>query len=74
MAQSLCSGAFSARQAIRAGTLLATIEQHPDRMGELGVEAALRLLKNEPVPPEIVVQTDLVTAKDLVTSAPAAKP
>jgi ribose transport system substrate-binding protein len=58
----------AARQAIRAGTLHATVEQHPDRMGELGVQAAVRIIRGESVPPEMPVETDLITAATLQTS------
>jgi ribose transport system substrate-binding protein len=55
----------AAQAAIKAGTLYATVEQHPDRMGALGVEYAIKLMKGEPVPPVVPVQTDLITAADL---------
>ncbi len=55
----------AARQAIKAGSLYATIEQHPDKMGELGVEFALKAISGENIPAEIPVPTDLVMAKDL---------
>ena len=55
----------AARQAIKAGRLLATIEQHPDKMGALGVEAARKLLSGEQVPDYIPVPTDLVVAADI---------
>ena len=54
-----------ARQAIAAGTLVATIDQHPALMGARGVEAAVALMAGEPVAPEIAVPTDLVTRRDL---------
>jgi ribose transport system substrate-binding protein len=55
----------AAQQAIKEGKLYATIEQHPDRMGELGVEYAVKLLKGERFPPAIPVETDLITADKL---------
>lgn len=55
----------AAREAIRAGTLHATIEQHPDKMGYLGVEAALAVAKGLSLPPETPVPTDLVTAENV---------
>lgn len=55
----------AAREAIKAGTLHATIEQHPDKMGELGVAAAVAVTKGTALPPETPVPTDLVTAKDV---------
>lgn len=55
----------AAQAAIKAGKLYATIEQHPDRMGEMGVEYALKVLKGETLLPVIPVETDLVTAETL---------
>jgi ribose transport system substrate-binding protein len=55
----------AAQKAIKAGTLFATIEQHPDRMGEMGVEYALKMLKGERFPPVIPVETDLITIDKL---------
>jgi ribose transport system substrate-binding protein len=55
----------SAQEAIKAGALYATIEQHPDRMGELGVEYALKLFKGESLPPIVPVETDLITLETL---------
>lgn len=57
-----------AKQAIRAGSLHATVEQHPDRMGEMGVEYALKLIRGESIAAEVPVETDLVTAKELATT------
>ncbi len=54
-----------ARQAIKAGSLYATVEQHPDRMGELGVETALKVIRGETVPPVVPVPTDLITTANL---------
>lgn len=54
-----------ARQAIAAGTLVATIDQHPALMGARGVEAAVALMAGEPVDSEIAVPTDLVTRQDV---------
>ncbi len=55
----------AAQDAIKAGNLHGTIEQHPDRMGEKGVEVALDLLAGKTVPKEIPIPTDLVTAETL---------
>ncbi len=57
----------AARAALRAGTLHATIERHPELMGRMGVEAALKLIQGESLPPQIDVPTDLVTAETLTT-------
>ncbi len=53
------------KPAILAGRMRATVEQHPDKMGALGVEYAIKLAAGEVVPTEIPVPTDLVTAADL---------
>lgn len=55
----------AAQEAILAGKLDATIEQHPDKMGYMGVENALKAIKGEQIPPEIPVPTDLITAETL---------
>ncbi len=55
----------AAQEAIKAGKLYATIEQHPSLMGQLGVEYAVRMLKGEQIPAIVQVQTDLVTAAEL---------
>ncbi len=55
----------AAQKAIRGGQMHGTIEQHPDLMGEKGVEAALKVLRGESIPKEIAVPTDLVTHETL---------
>jgi ribose transport system substrate-binding protein len=55
----------AAQDAMRAGDLYATIEQHPHMMGERGVEYALKALKGESVPAQVPVPTDLITRADL---------
>jgi len=55
----------AAQENILAGLMAATIEQHPDQMGALGVEHALKAIRGEQVPPEIKVPTDLVTSETL---------
>lgn len=55
----------AARDAIRAGTLYATVEQHPYKMGELGVEYAVKLIKGEDIPEVVPVETDLITAAEV---------
>jgi ribose transport system substrate-binding protein len=54
-----------AQEAILAGKMDATIEQHPDLMGALGVEMALKVIRGEKIEPEIAVPTDLITAETL---------
>ncbi|HOB73665.1 MAG TPA: substrate-binding domain-containing protein [Phycisphaerae bacterium] len=63
----------AAQEAIKAGKLYATIEQHPNFMGQLGVDYAVRLLKGEQIPAIVEVPTDLVTAAELLP-APATAP
>ncbi|GMU24839.1 MAG: D-ribose ABC transporter substrate-binding protein [Phycisphaerae bacterium] len=55
----------AAREAIRAGTLYATVEQHPYKMGELGVEYAVKLINGEDIPEVVPVETDLITAAEV---------
>jgi ribose transport system substrate-binding protein len=55
----------AAQEAILAGKMDATIEQHPDLMGALGVEMAVKAIRGEKIEPEIAVPTDLVTAETL---------
>jgi ribose transport system substrate-binding protein len=50
-----------ARDAIRQGSMVATVAQSPDQMGAMAVENAVKLLKGEPVQPEFVVPIKLVT-------------
>ena len=50
-------------QAVKEGTLAATIAQQPAEMGRLGVETAVKYLKGEEVPEFIPVPLQLVTAE-----------
>lgn len=54
-----------ARAAIQAGQLVATVDQQADQQGYLGVTTALRLLKGEVPPLEILVPARVVTAATL---------
>lgn len=47
-------------KAIQDGSVAATIAQQPDKMGEIGVETALKLAKNENVEKNIAVDLKLV--------------
>lgn len=49
------------RSEMREGRIHATVEQHPERMGEFGVQLAVQALNGEPVPPFIATPVDLVT-------------
>jgi len=53
----------AAQDAIRAGKMHGTIEQHPDRMGYKAVEVAVDLLNGKDVPKEVPTPTDLITAE-----------
>lgn len=55
-----------ARKAIVAGTMAATVAQFPDEMGRVAVEAAVKAIRGEAVPPETSVRIGLIT-KDNVT-------
>jgi len=54
-----------AKTAIRAGQLLATVNQQADRQGYQGVITALELLKGGTPPMEIMVPTQVVTAANV---------
>jgi ribose transport system substrate-binding protein len=54
-----------AKQAIKSGTMVASVAQQPAEMGRLGVEAAVRLLAGESVAAEQRVAISLVTADTL---------
>jgi ribose transport system substrate-binding protein len=58
-------GIKAACDAIRAGKMHASIEQHPDLMGAKAVEVAVDVLAGKKVPKEIPTATDLVTAETL---------
>lgn len=54
-----------ARDAIRQGSMVATVAQSPDRMGAMAVENAVKLLKGEQVQPEFVVPIKLISKENL---------
>jgi ribose transport system substrate-binding protein len=47
--------------AVKAGQLAATVQQRPDLIGKLGVDAAKRLIDGQPVDQRIPVPLTLVT-------------
>ncbi len=49
------------RDAIRQGTMAASVAQHPEEMGRLAVESADRVLRGESVPDYLPVKIELVT-------------
>lgn len=58
-------GIKAAQDAILAGKMHGTIEQHPDVMGAKAVEVAIDLLAGKTVPKEFPTPTDLVTLETL---------
>jgi len=53
-----------ARRALVAGTMEATVAQYPDEMGRVAVETAVRILRGETVPADVVVRIGLVTKEN----------
>jgi ribose transport system substrate-binding protein len=58
-------GISAIREAIRQGSVLATIEQHADQLAVYGIELALKLLKGEIPPADTTTPVDLITAESL---------
>jgi ribose transport system substrate-binding protein len=54
-----------ARQAMRSGWLTASVDQQAGQQGFMGVAYAVRMLKGEKLPADTMLDTRLVTAKDL---------
>jgi len=54
-----------AKQAIQAGQMAVTVDQQPAEQGYLGVIAAVKLLKGEPVAMDLEVETRLLSATTL---------
>ena len=54
-----------AKVAVHHGLLQVTVDQQAAQQGYVGVMTALKLLKGESVPQEVLVDARLVTAKDL---------
>ncbi|MBV8656325.1 MAG: substrate-binding domain-containing protein [Burkholderiales bacterium] len=54
-----------AKRAIRAGDLMATIDQQADKQGYEGIVTALKSIRGEQVPAEIKLDAALVTAQTL---------
>jgi ribose transport system substrate-binding protein len=52
-------------QAVKDGTMLATIAQQPDQMGKTAVETAQKLIKGETVEKTIPVEVTLVTSENV---------
>ena len=58
-------GISAAREAIKEGAILATIEQHADRLAVFGIEYALQLLRGESTLQDKQTPVELVTAESL---------
>lgn len=54
-----------ARQAMRAGLMAASVDQQAAQQGFMGVAYAVRMLKGEKLAADTLLNTQLVTAKDL---------
>jgi ribose transport system substrate-binding protein len=57
-----------ARDAVRRGTMDATVAQSPAEMGALAIENAFRLIKGEQVKEEFVVPIKLITKETLASN------
>ncbi|MCX7818406.1 MAG: sugar ABC transporter substrate-binding protein [Kiritimatiellae bacterium] len=53
------------RQAIRAGEIVATADQHADQLAVFGIEHALKILRGESVPGDLETPVDLITAENV---------
>lgn len=53
------------QQLIREGQMLATVEQHGDRLAVYGIEYALEVLKNKNAPADRETPVELITAENL---------
>jgi ABC-type sugar transport system substrate-binding protein len=63
-------GIHDALDAVRNGTLSATVAQYPYTIGQLGVEACLAAIRGESLPTKVDAPVQLVT-KDNVAQAEA---
>jgi ribose transport system substrate-binding protein len=50
-----------AKRAIAAGLMQASVAQFPYEMGKVAIESAVKVIRGEPVPPDIKVKLELVT-------------
>lgn len=53
------------RQLVKDGRVLATVDQHGDRLAAYGIEYALEILKNKSAPADRETPVDLITAETL---------
>jgi ribose transport system substrate-binding protein len=54
-----------AKKAIAAGTMDASVAQFPEEMGRAAVESAVKVLRGETLPPDIMVKLEMVTKETL---------
>jgi ribose transport system substrate-binding protein len=54
-----------AKKAIAAGTMEASVAQFPSEMGKIAVESAVKAMRGEKLPPDIVVNLAMVTKDSL---------
>jgi ribose transport system substrate-binding protein len=54
-----------AKKAIAAGTMDASVAQFPAEMGKIAVESAVKAMRGEKLPPDIVVKLAMVTKESL---------
>ncbi len=59
-----------ARQAIREGRLAGSVAQHPEAMGRMAVEMALKALAGETLPPEIATPVEVIDAGNVAAADP----
>jgi ribose transport system substrate-binding protein len=58
-------GIDAARSLIKEGQMLATIEQHPDKLAVYGIEYALEMIKTKATPADRETPVELITAETL---------
>jgi ribose transport system substrate-binding protein len=58
-------GIAAIQSAIKDGSVLATVEQHPSRIGVHGIELALKMLRHESPAVDTTTPVDLITAETL---------
>jgi len=59
-------GIKAIQSAIKDGSVLATVEQHPGQVGVYGIELALKMLRHDAPAADTATPVDLITAETLV--------
>ena len=54
-----------AKKAIAAGTMDASVAQFPSEMGRVAIESAVKVMRGEPVEPDIKVKLELITKENV---------